>query len=366
MKILIPTEPDDNHAVLVKLALEDVGHQVRLFFTADQPTRQKNSIYIDNHSYLWRSVDNYRSVMENDYDVVWWRRSRKPHIPRDKIHPDDYKFVVRENEFLYESLTNCMAPNAWWINPKAEATRSNSKLFQLKMAVECGLIIPTTLCSNDPKEIRSFMLKNESDGIIYKPLSAGIWFENQCVKLTYTAKINFSSIPANPLLQLTPGIFQKEIKKEFELRIVCFGDYIVAAKLHSQIHPEGETDWRAIPPGKMTLELYPLPIDIEHKIRLFMRKMGLVFGSLDFIVTHDGDHIFLELNEQGQFLWLEAYCHDMKMLDIFIHFILNQSIEFKWNEDKAILCIDTYQHDAQSIMNENLRRHVDFNTMITH
>ena len=47
MKCLIPTEPDDKQAIVVKLALENAGHQVTLMFTADQPTRQKNSVFVD-------------------------------------------------------------------------------------------------------------------------------------------------------------------------------------------------------------------------------------------------------------------------------------------------------------------------------
>jgi len=48
MNILIATEPDDHHAILVKLALEKTGHLVDLLFTADHPTKQKNTIFIDN------------------------------------------------------------------------------------------------------------------------------------------------------------------------------------------------------------------------------------------------------------------------------------------------------------------------------
>ena len=156
MKFLISTEPDDTHAILAKIALEEMGHDVRCIFTADQPTKQKNSILIDNDTYQWKSTDRYDSVVENDYEVVWWRRARKPYLPKDITHPNDYKFVVRENTLFYESLTYNLAPNAWWVNSKEAATRANSKLLQLKIATECGMIIPTTLCSNDPLDIRYF------------------------------------------------------------------------------------------------------------------------------------------------------------------------------------------------------------------
>ena len=359
MKFLIPTEPDDTHAILTKIALENMGHDVRFIFIADQ---LKNSILIDNDTYQWRSTDRYDSIVDNDYDVVWWRRARKPYLPKDITHPSDYKFVARENALFYESLTNNMAPNARWINPKEASVRANSKILQLKIAAECGITIPTTLCSNDPQDIRYFLLKHEADGVIYKPLCTNFWFEEQRTRISYTSRISFLELPSNKLLQVSPGIFQKEIKKKYELRITCFGDYLVAAKLNSQVHKEGKIDWRAIPGQEMSIEPYILPSSLEHKIRKFMHKMGLVFGSIDLIVSEDHDYIFLEVNEQGQFLWIEDFNPDFKMLDIFVHFLVSQSRLFKWDEKNTEHTIDKYNNKMVSILDENMRRHINLNT----
>jgi hypothetical protein len=190
MKVLIPTEPDDMHAILVQLALEKLNHHVRLIFTADQPTKQKNSVFMDGANYHWKSSDRYDSVMDNAYDVVWWRRARRPFLPKDRVHSEDYKFVMRENILFHEAMTNNMAPDAWWVNDKEAAHRANTKLVQLKVANACGMMIPTTLCSNDPHDIRHFLLRNE-DGVIYKPLCSNFWFEEEQVKISYTSKINF-------------------------------------------------------------------------------------------------------------------------------------------------------------------------------
>ena len=362
MKFLIPTEPDDTHAIVVGAALESMEHQVRYIFTADQPTKLKNSVYIDSHNYHWKAVDKYQSVLENDYDVVWWRRARKPYLPKNNVHPSDFKFALRENTLFFESVTYNMAPNAWWVNAKEAANRANSKLLQLKVAVECGMEIPTTLCSNDPQDIRYFILKHEAKGVIYKPLCSNVWFENAEAKFAYTSKINFLDLPNNKTLQLSPGIFQKEIKKKYELRITCFGDYIVAAKLNSQIHSEGKIDWRAIPEGKLQIEPYRLPESLENKIREFMQRMGLVFGSLDFIVNENNEYIFLEVNEQGQFLWIEEYNSEFKMLDIFIQFLLNRSRDFSWSQKNAEHSIEKYRNKMASMVEENMQRHVDLNS----
>lgn len=362
MKLLIPTEPDDTHAILVKLALENEGHPVRLLFTADQPTKQKNTVFINEGSYHWKSSDRHFSIADNDYDVVWWRRARRPYLPKNSVHPSDYKFVTRENSLFYESLTDNLAPNAWWVNSKIAANRANSKLLQLKIASDCGMKIPITICSNDPQDIRYFVLKHEKDGVIYKPLCSNFWFEERRIKVSHTSKIDFLTLPENKLLQLSPGIFQKEIQKKHELRITCFGDYMVAAKLDSQEHPDGKVDWRAIPEGKMSIEPVGLPAHLMSQIRTFMHKMGLVFGSLDFIVTHDNEYIFLEVNEQGQFLWIEEYNNEFKMLDIFINFLLNLSPQFQWNEKTQIHAIDHYRDKMAEMLNTNMKNHVDRNS----
>ena len=366
MKFLIPTEPDDTHAILVKIALEGMGHDVRLLFTADQPTKLKHTVLIDNDTYQWRSTDKYASITDNDYDVVWWRRARKPHLPKDSTHPNDYNFIVSENTLFYESLTNNLAPNARWINTKESATRANSKLRQLKLAVECGMNIPTTLCSNDPQDIRYFLLKYEGEGVVYKPLGSNPWFEERPTNMACASKLSFLELPTNKLLQLTPGIFQKEIKKKYALRITCFGDYLVAVKLvaaksNPPAYVGGQINWH-VPYGKdVTLEPYILTHSFEHQIRAFMKKMGLVFGTLDFIVNEDNEYIFLELNEQGQFLWIEELNQEFNMLDIFINFLLNTSKYFKWDPNCAEHSIDRYKHQMVSVVAQNMRRHVGLN-----
>lgn len=347
MKLLIPTGPNDSHAIFVKLALEKMGHRVRLLFTADQPTQQKNSVYINNNSYEWKSADKYDSVSDNAYDVVWWRWGQKPFLPKDTINPDDYKFVIRENTLFHDSLTNNMAPDAWWINPKEAAARASSKLLQLKTASSCGLVIPSTLCSNDPKDIRYFLLRHETQGVIYKPFCSSILPEASAAN---NAKIGFLDLPSNKLLQLVPGIYQKEIKKKYALRITCFGDYLLAAKLNAPSFSDLNN-----------VESYTLPVDFANKVRAFMHKMGLVFASLDFIVGWDGEYIFQEINEREQFLWIEEENTEFPMLDIFIQFILNKSSQFEYDSQKHQHNIEDYHREVEEILSQNTQFHVDLN-----
>ena len=145
-------------------------------------------------------------------------------------------------------------------------------LFQLKIASDCGITIPTTLCSNDLEEIRLFFRQNEAHGITYKPLNG----EDKPIKINRM----------NCITQQLPGIFQKESIKHYELRVTCFGNYLVAVKLNSPSNQQHMT------------EFHTLPDDLAIKIRAFMRELRVAFGTCDFIVTPDHDYIFLNVNEQ--------------------------------------------------------------------
>ena len=93
-----------------------------------------------------------------------------------------------------------------------------------------------------------------------------------------------------------------------------------------------------------------------------MQRMGLAFGAFDVIVTPEDEYVFLEVNEQGQFLWLEEFNPDFKMLDIFIQYMLQGSIDFVWNAKACEHSIEQYRSQMKAIFEVNMDRHVQVNT----
>ncbi len=158
--------------------------------------------------------------------------------------------------------------------------------------------------------------------------------------------------------QLFPGIFQEQISKKYELRVTCFGDYIVGAKLKTSKNQELVDDWRALATEQVHVEPYILPERLKQQIRFLMRELGIVFGCLDFIVTPDDDYIFLEVNEQGQFLFLEDCCEDLPMLDTFVCFLMQQTIDFHWIKRHNLHRVRNYRQYISHIYQENLKQHV--------
>ena len=85
-------------------------------------------------------------------------------------------------------------------------------------------------------------------------------------------------------------------------------------KIDSQKHEMAKADWRYAPTKQLILEQVALPDEIDQKCRALMKQLGIVFGCFDFIVTPVDEYYFLEVNEQGQFLWIEDVNPDIKML----------------------------------------------------
>jgi hypothetical protein len=64
-----------------------------------------------------------------------------------------------------------------------------------------------------------------------------------------------------------------------------------------------------------------LPAPVQQQCRALLRRLGLVFGCIDLIVTPTGEHVFLEINQMGQFLWVEEMCPQIPLLQMFCEFL---------------------------------------------
>lgn len=363
MYILIPTMPDDTHAIQVQLALRAKGHNALLWCTADFPSRQTHAFELDQGEIQWISTlaDGLTikdSIHNQNFDIVWYRRPKAP-ILSVVLHEDDRKNSARENSAFFQNFWHIIAPDALWINSPDNARRANCKMLQLKIAMQIGLAIPKTLVSNDPAKIKTFIADNVPAQTIYKTFSPVAWYDPKVnLHLAYATNITVEDLTSDTILQSTAGIYQQKIAKAFELRITYFGTYGVAVKLRSQEHPKGQMDWRAIPTHELIIEPYEIPQDINEKCIALMRKLGLLFGCFDFIVTPDNEYYFLEINEQGQFLWIEELNPDIKMLDIFVEFLIAKGDNFSYKFNENSISLLTFKDEMLYVQDKMLEQHL--------
>ncbi|HJQ39697.1 MAG TPA: hypothetical protein VKB93_21340 [Thermoanaerobaculia bacterium] len=234
--------------------------------------------------------------------AVWFRRLGSigvtPALAIDGHRP----FAIAESEVLLESLTHVL-PNAAWIN-HYDATRvSRNKIFQLLIAHECGLLTPKTLVTNSASDAEDFIANAKS--VVYKTLASPRISYNDHTSLIFTHTLTPEDLKHLNRVANSSCLFQENIPKAYELRITVVGATQFAVKIFSQEVPAAQTDWRAASFEALRYEHASLPLAIAKRLEAVLRRLRLDFAAVDMIVTPDGDHVFLEANPHGAWLWLE-------------------------------------------------------------
>jgi len=87
-------------------------------------------------------------------------------------------------------------------------------------------------------------------------------------------------------------------------------------------NPKGSIDWRQdVTQGVVRVESIDTPDDVRRQVLVFAQKSGIVFGSFDFAVDGEGHWWFFEVNEQGQFLWLDELNPTLHVQEKFLAFL---------------------------------------------
>lgn len=199
--------------------------------------------------------------------------------------------------------------DAFWVNPPLYGSQllQRNKLLQLKDASNIGLKIPDTLITNDPDELVDFCKDNGN--VIAVKLLRGNWFveEGSNIPLSvFTQRISLDDVLKNREdIKLAPVLAQEYVEKYLELRITIVGRKIFTCAIHSQDSEQTKIDWRNYDLMNVKHEPYKLPLEIEDKLFALMNQWHLNFGALDMILTPSGEYVFLEINPNGQWLWIE-------------------------------------------------------------
>lgn len=98
---------------------------------------------------------------------------------------------------------------------------------------------------------------------------------------------------------------QEYISKRVELRVTVVGSRVFAAEIHSQVNSSTKHDWRRYDLDRTPHMRHPLPPSVEACCVQLVQTLRLNFGAIDMIVTPSGEYVFLEINGNGQWGWIE-------------------------------------------------------------
>ncbi|WP_295168419.1 hypothetical protein [uncultured Brevundimonas sp.] len=315
----ILTNPSDDHAPPVRWALESAGVNVLTWDWSRFPAETGQATFIPSNPEVPHSVWMDGGNCPSELTSFWYRR-QAPVSPFPDTHPADVEYVRRQSiEYLRAEIASL--PVSQWVNHPQAAREAESKIAQLLAARAVGFDIPETLMTNDPVQLADFRSRMAGD-IILKMFWPMTWRDTEGKEFfTETSRIGAADDIDPQSVRLCPGIFQRMINKDYELRVTIFGREAIALALYSQSH-ENTVDWRVDQSlGRVPSAIVQIPREIEDKCRAVMRRLGIAFGAFDIVVGKDGRYYFIEVNQSGQFLFFDDADPSVEMLQRFCSFL---------------------------------------------
>ena len=296
--VLVVGQHPDPHVEAVCNELENMNIKVVLFLR--HSGAHTSSLHFGRQNQQHLSVQFDETIDFKEINSVWWRM--KPHMASEfsgGMGSLIEKFRVQEWGKFLKSLPIFLS-HAKWINPLENNEKMSFKAVQLSLATKVGLKIPNTIITNCFKDV--IQLFDTHDEIIYKTLSSFIVPPEYVI---YTTKITREDVnERKESFPIAPGIYQEYIAKSHELRVMIINNDIYITHIDSQSCEDTITDWRKNQLRTM-YKIGVLTFDTLEKLKKFHKEAGLIYAAYDFIVTENGEEIFLECNPGGQWLWLE-------------------------------------------------------------
>ncbi len=233
-----------------------------------------------------------------------WNRRPVPPTADARMREDHRKVAEAASEAALGgawSLMDCL----WLPGPPQALERTELKITQLAIAAKLGIAIPRTVVANSPDEALE-MYERTGGRMIAKPLIRGAMpGRNHEDRLAYTRVLRRRDLKDLHTMRWSPLILQEYVPKRVELRVTVVGDEIFPAEIESQASSRSRDDWRRYDLAKTPYRRHTLPADVAERLLAVVRAFGLCYGAIDLVLTPDGRYVFLELNGNGQWLWIE-------------------------------------------------------------
>jgi glutathione synthase/RimK-type ligase-like ATP-grasp enzyme len=236
-------------------------------------------------------------------DIAWYLRAGKP-VPASVMNELEDRFTQDESRVALSTIFDAL--DCKWVNRMDAIERAeSSKFYQQSLAVQCGLKIPRTLITNDPKPAIEFSTK--TGGVLLKTLGHTHLGEDNG-HFIYSQRFSTDELAgATDAIRACPIFCQRYIEKRFEYRVIAVGKEFLTCRIDSQASSATKVDWRHYDFDNVEHKQADLPEAVQGKLLDFMEAIDLRYGAIDMIETPGGEFVFLEINPAGQWQWLQHF-----------------------------------------------------------
>ncbi|MFD0902193.1 MvdC/MvdD family ATP grasp protein [Actinomadura sediminis] len=290
-------EQDDAEAVYVADALVLRGARVVWFDTAWFPARADMTVRLTKNGWRGEIACPDDAILLDDVLAVYYRQSQPFSFPETLSEPER-RFASVEARFGFGGLF--MSLPTRWVSHPARLADAEYRPLQMATAARCGFRVPASIITNRPDDARGFA--RSGPGVVYKATMHKLISEDAQVKLIYTTPVTSDEI--DDRVATTLHLFQTNVRKSHDVRVVATGDGQVHGIAIRTDDPSGRQDFR-VAYDSLTYEVTDVPRDVAGACRAYLRALRLELGVFDFAATDDGAWWFLECGPGSQWAWLE-------------------------------------------------------------
>ena len=248
---------------------------------------------LDFHKGWIEDINNKKIRNDHIGSIIF----RRPQLPNIELK-DEVKNRFYNREILHGIRAFLESTNAIWMNHPDANSFASSKPRNLRIAKDFGLIVPETLISSDIEEITNWISKH--DNFIMKAISHGLLEGEKFAKMAFTQRLSKDFDIENNMEPGIPIFLQEEIQKKSDVRITVVGERVFSAYLPSV---NNVVDWRQNYDSKWFR--IDIPDDISKACINMCKYLKLNLAAIDFIIDNEDRFFFLEINPNGQWVWIE-------------------------------------------------------------
>lgn len=237
-----------------------------------------------------------------DFTSVYYRRPKLPSFKCLSVSHSEKSFLLNEAYFLLEGCYKILQ-DKFWVSSVFFIREAENKIYQLRLAKEIGFTIPQSLITSIPSQAKAFSKNHPS---IIKPIKTGmIADENESKKIIFTSAFPQYNNQLLDRCDAFPVYLQEKIVKKADIRVTVVGDKVFPTLIDSQSFEETSVDWRKGSSSNLKFKRHELPKNIIEMCLELNKYLKISFSAIDLILDENGKYVFLEINPNGQWGWIE-------------------------------------------------------------
>ncbi|MEU8244936.1 hypothetical protein [Nonomuraea sp. NPDC048916] len=237
--------------------------------------------------------------------AVWRSRPSGPRAADGVTDPSQRAHVQIQSEVMLDGVWSLLTAR-WLPGRRADELRAHNKIFHLARAIDLGFTVPDTTYTNDPARLAG-AYESASGRLVAKQIAAERFQIDGAPHRAYTTVVTRRHLTSRHRIQHEPIILQPYVPKAVELRVIVVGERVFAAEIDVSASTTARDDWRHYDNDRVGYGPHDLPAEVARRCARLVADVGLTYAALDFIVTPGGEYVFLELNSNGAWGFVELW-----------------------------------------------------------